>query len=59
MMRGPRERICVTPGPVGSSSTGTVAVDVGVDHGRRDLAVAEEFLNGSDVVAALQKVSRR
>jgi hypothetical protein len=33
-----------------------VAQDVGVDHGRRHVAVAEELLDGADVVTALQKV---
>lgn len=28
--------------------------DVGVDHGRADAAVAEELLDGPDVVAVLQ-----
>ena len=32
--------------------------DVGVDHGGADAPVAEELLNGPDVVAADQKVSR-
>ncbi len=31
--------------------------DVGVDHGRTDVAVAEELLDGSDVVARFQEVS--
>lgn len=33
-----------------------VAEDVGVDHGRRHVAVAEELLDGADVVTALQQV---
>ena len=30
--------------------------DVGVDHGHRDVAMAEELLHGADVVAALEEV---
>ena len=30
--------------------------DVGVDHGGGDVAVAEEFLDGADVVAGLEQV---
>ena len=30
--------------------------DVGVDHGGFDILVAEQFLDGADVVAILQKV---
>ena len=32
--------------------------DVGVDHGGGDVAVAEEFLDGADVVAGLKEVGR-
>jgi hypothetical protein len=32
--------------------------DVGVDHRRPDVFVAEEFLDGADVVADLEQVSR-
>ena len=34
----------------------TVLQDVGVDHRRGDVTVAEELLDGTDVVAALQQV---
>jgi len=30
--------------------------DVGVDHGRRDVAVAEKLLHGPDVVSVFQQV---
>src|SRR5438552_17967420 len=30
---------------------------MGVDHGHRDVPVAQDLLDGADVVAALQKVS--
>jgi hypothetical protein len=29
---------------------------MGVDHGRADIAVTKEFLDGADVVARFQKV---
>jgi hypothetical protein len=41
-----------------TNSAGTVAEDVSVDHGRGDLAVAQELLDGADVLTALQKVGR-
>lgn len=48
--------------PAGSrraaDSVCTVAEDVGVDHGRRHAAVAEELRDGAGVVTALQKVGR-
>jgi len=28
--------------------------EVGVDHGRRDILVTQEFLDGSDVVASVE-----
>jgi hypothetical protein len=34
-----------------------MAEDGGVDHGRRDVAVAQELLDGADVVTALQQMS--
>jgi hypothetical protein len=37
-------------------SVSAVPQDVGVDHGRRDVAVAEELLDRSDVVAAFEEV---
>jgi hypothetical protein len=33
--------------------------DVGVDHGRRHLAMAQELLDGANVVAGLQRVSSK
>lgn len=49
--------------PAGSSGLAAdfaraVAEDVGVDHGRRYLPVAERLLHGADVVTALQKMGR-
>jgi hypothetical protein len=35
---------------------GPLAEDVGVDHGGADIGVAEEFLDGADVVAVLEEV---
>ena len=32
--------------------------DVGVDHRRGDIAVAQEFLNGADVVPVFEQVGR-
>ena len=32
--------------------------DVGIDHGRRDIPVAQEFLDGSDIVAGVERVRR-
>ena len=37
---------------------GAAVQDVGVDHGRRDVAVAKELLDGADVVAILQQMGR-
>jgi hypothetical protein len=31
--------------------------DMGVTHGSRDIFVAQEFLDGSDVVAAFEQVA--
>ena len=46
-------------GVQGTADTSTAPVeDVGVDHGGGDVAVAEELLDGSDVVAALEEVGR-
>jgi hypothetical protein len=39
-----------------ADSSSAVPEDVGVDHGRGDLVVAEKLLDGPDVMAALQKV---
>jgi hypothetical protein len=39
-----------------ADAAGAVAEDMGVDHGRGDVAVAEELLDGSDVVAAFEKM---
>jgi hypothetical protein len=39
-----------------ANTSRAVAEDVGVNHGRRHLAVAEELLDGPDVVTALQEV---
>ena len=46
--------------PVGRAAHGGRAPveDVGVDHRRRDVAVAEEFLHGADVVAVFEQVGR-
>jgi hypothetical protein len=30
--------------------------DVGVDHGSRDILVAQEFLDGSDIVASFEQM---
>ena len=30
--------------------------DVGVDHGRRDIRVAQECLDGSDIVAGVEQI---
>ncbi len=35
---------------------GASAHEVGVDHGGFDILVAQEFLDGADIVAGLQKV---
>ena len=35
---------------------GAAVEDVGVDHGGGDVAVAEELLDGADVVAGLEQV---
>jgi len=40
----------------GDPSTAGVAEDVGVNHGRLDVLVAEELLYGADVVAGDQQV---
>ena len=37
---------------------GAAVEDVGVDHGGGDVAVAEELLDGADVVAGFEQVSR-
>ena len=37
-------------------AVGAAVEDVGVDHGRLDVAVAEEFLDGADVVSVLEEV---
>lgn len=37
-------------------AAGAVAQDMGVDHGRRDVAMAEQFLYGSNVLDALEQV---
>src|SRR2546425_506667 len=42
-----------------ADATATAVEDMGVDHGGGDVAVAEQLLDGSDVVAALQKVGRK
>ncbi len=39
-----------------ADAAGAVAEDVGVNHGRGDVAVTEELLDGADVVAALEQV---
>lgn len=39
-----------------ADAAGAEAEDVGVDHGGGDVAVAEELLDGADVVAALEEV---
>ena len=38
----------------GFDGVGSALEDVGVDHGGFDVFVAEEFLDGADVVAVLQ-----
>ena len=40
----------------GDASAAGVSQDVGVDHGRLDVLVAEELLNSADVVAGDQQV---
>ena len=41
----------------GAADTGRAAVQhVGVDHGRADVSVAQQFLHGPDVVVVLQQV---
>jgi hypothetical protein len=37
-------------------ATAATIEDVGVDHGRADVAVAQQFLDGPDVVAGFQQV---
>ena len=54
--------------PVGPASQDTISraqdtaaaaiQDVRVDHGRADVAMAEELLDGADVVAVLEQVGR-
>jgi hypothetical protein len=39
-----------------ADAAGAVSEDVGVDHCGADVAVAEELLDGADVVAALEEV---
>ena len=52
-----RDRFVMRFGTVGSAVQGTADTaaasvqDVGVDHGRAHVAVAEQFLDGADVVA--------
>jgi hypothetical protein len=41
---------------VALDAEGAAIEDVGVDHGGRDVAVAEELLDGADVVSGFQKV---
>src|SRR5213594_819331 len=41
-----------------ADATATAIEDMGVDHGGGHVAVTEQLLDGSDVVAALQKVGR-
>jgi hypothetical protein len=40
----------------GADTTATSIEDVGVDHGRLDVGVAQELLDGPDVVAGVEKV---
>ena len=43
----------------GASDTESTAVQyVGIDHGRGHVAVAEQFLDGSDVLAGFEQVRR-
>jgi hypothetical protein len=42
-----------------ANASRTVAEDVGVDHGRRHLSLAEELMDGADVVIARQKMVRK
>jgi hypothetical protein len=37
-------------------AVGAAVEDVGVDHGRADVVVAEQLLDGADVVAVLKEV---
>ena len=46
------ENLCVE----GTYYTASTTVEVGIDHGGFDVFVAEEFLDGADVVAALEEV---
>ena len=55
--------LCQLPGlqPIERALGGewTAVQDVGVDHGRADVAVAEELLDGADVFAVLEQVGRK
>src|SRR6266567_8275370 len=49
----------VLPSPLiegASHATAAAVEDVRIDHGRGDVAVAEEFLDGPDVIAGLEEV---
>ena len=35
----------------------TTIEDMGIDHGRRNILMSEEFLNGADIVACFQQMS--
>lgn len=48
---------CCAAGGLGAPDAPTAAVeDVGVDHGGAYVALAEQLLNGADIVAVLQKM---
>ena len=55
-IKAARERLSASPKAVeGAPDTPAAPVqDVRVDHGRGDVAVAEEFLDGAQVVTSLQ-----
>lgn len=42
----------------GDATTSRVTKNVGIDHGRLDVLVAEKLLNGSDVVARHEQMGR-
>jgi hypothetical protein len=53
-----RFRLCDSSGAQRAAyPTGAVAQHVGVDHGRGNVAVAQQFLHGADVVSALEEVA--
>ena len=55
-----RQAVSWAEDPVGGTADGRRAPvqDVGVNHRRAHVAVAEQLLNGSDVVSVLEQVRR-